>query len=210
MLVGAAATPPDLAERARRAGARLLLSYGMSETTGGCVYDGRALDGLTVRLRDGDQRVLVSGPSVFAGYRQQPELTAEVLVDGWLVTPDLGRWADDGRLEILGRADDIVVSGGENVSPVAVAHALRSHPGVADAAVVGVPDPEWGQAVVAYVVAAGTTCTPDPDDLRAHVREQLGRAAVPRQIVIVDSLPMLASGKVDRAALADRAATAGA
>ena len=108
---------------------------------------------------------------------------------------------DEGRLHVLGRADDVVVTGGENVSPLAVADALRSHASVADAAVVGVPDVEWGQAVVAYVVATDPAAPLDVEALRVHVRASLGRAAVPRRFRTLPALPMLPSGKVDRTAL---------
>jgi O-succinylbenzoic acid--CoA ligase len=206
VLVGAAATPPELAARARDQGATIVLSYGMSETSGGCAYDGRPLDGIDIRLRDSDNRILVRGPSLFDGYHQRPDLTAEALVDGWLVSNDVGRW-DDGRLTVLGRADDVIVTGGENVSPLAVAEALRARPDVSDAAVVGVPDAEWGQAVVAYVVPTRPGAPIDSDAAREQVRAALGRAAVPRLFETLDALPMLASGKVDRAALAELAST---
>ncbi len=205
VLVGAAATPPDLAARARDCGANILLSYGMSETSGGCAYDGHPLEGVDIRLRAGDDRILVRGPSLFDGYHQRPDLTAEALDDGWLVTNDIGRW-DDGHLTVLGRADDVIVSGGENVSPLAVADALRACPDVRDAAVISVPDAEWGQAVVAYVVPTDPGGSVDADSAREHVRAALGRAAVPKRIETVDALPMLASGKVDRAALTRRTA----
>ena len=201
VLVGSAATPDALAARATSAGCRLLVSYGMSETTGGCCCAGRPLVGIDVRLRDEDDRVIVRGPTLFAGYRLRPDLTAEALVDGWLITPDVGRVDEDGLVHILGRADDVVVTGGENVSPLAVTEALRSHPSVADAAVIGVPDPEWGHAVVAFAVASDPSMGVDSEAVRQHVRSSLGRAAVPRRIVVVAALPMLASGKVDRAAL---------
>ncbi len=202
VLVGAAATPPELAMLARSKGANVLLSYGMSETTGGCAYDGQPLEGIEIRLREGDDRILVRGPSLFNGFHQRPDLTAEALVDGWLVTNDVGRW-DDGRLTVLGRADDVIVSGGENIAPLAVADALRSRPDVRDAAVVGVPDAEWGQAVVAYVVPIRPGAPVDGEAAREQVRAALGRAAVPKRIEIIDALPMLASGKVDRATLTE-------
>lgn len=201
VLVGAAATPPAAVERATSAGCRILLSYGMSETTGGCCYDGRPLAGVEVRVRTTDGRILIRGPTLFSGYRLRPELTAGSLVDGWLVTPDLGRLDDAGGLQVLGRTDDVVVTGGENVSPLAVIDALRSADSVADAEVLGVPDDEWGQAVVAFVVAADPGAPVDVEALRTRVGATLGRAAVPRRVVVVDALPMLPSGKVDRAAL---------
>ncbi len=147
VLVGGAACPPALVERARAAGVRVVLSYGMTETCGGCVYDGEPLPGVEVAV-GADGRIAVGGATLFAGYRFGPPQV------GPHVTGDLGALDDSGRLTVLGRADDVIVTGGENVSPQAVEAALAAHPAVREAAVVGAPDPEWGQAVVAYVVLA--------------------------------------------------------
>ncbi len=143
----------------------------------------------------------MKGPTTFSGYRRAPALTAETLVDGWVVAPDVGRLERDGRMTVLGRADDLIVSGGEKVSPLSVAACLRGLPSVAEAEVVGLPDAEWGQAVVAFVVPADPSAGVDEGSMREHVRAALGRAAAPRRVVVVESLPMLASGKVDREAL---------
>ena len=123
-----------------------------------------------------------------------------MLVDGWFLTSDAGRLDQDGRLQVIGRVDDVVVSGGVNVATPAVAARLREHPDVVDAAVVGVPDDEWGTRVVAFVVGGV-----DLAAARDWVAERHPRSWAPRELVAVDALPMLANGKVDRLALQARA-----
>ncbi|WP_235843593.1 o-succinylbenzoate--CoA ligase, partial [Cellulomonas algicola] len=155
VLLGGAATAPDVLVRARSAGVRVVTTYGMTETCGGCVYDGVPLDDVTVALDDAG-RVLLSGPVLADGYRGRPDLDADAFVtlpDGRraLRTSDLGR-LDDGVLTVLGRADDVLVTGGAKVAPAAVEAVLGGLDGVREACVVGVPDAEWGQAVVAVVV----------------------------------------------------------
>ena len=200
VLVGSAAAPPGVLEALRRDGVRLLESYGMSETCGGYAYDGVPIRDVEVSLRPGDDRVTIAGPTLFTGYRLRPDLTAESLVDGRLVTQDVGRLVD-GRLELLGRVDDVIVTGGEKVAPAAVVEALLGCPGVRAAAVLGRPDAEWGQAVVAYVVPHDPDAPPAGADLRAHALQALGRAGVPRRIHLLPALPTQPSGKLDRAAL---------
>jgi O-succinylbenzoic acid--CoA ligase len=178
-------------------GVRVVATYGSSETSGGCVYDGHPLDGVELGLT-GDGRVRVAGPVLFDGYLGDPTLTGEALVDGWFVTSDLGVIHDDGRLEVVGRADDMLISGGVKVPAPAVARRLRDHPAVVAAEVVGVPDDEWGQRVVAVVAS---TAAPSLDELRDWVGESHPRAWAPRAVVVVDALPMLGNGKVDRAAV---------
>ena len=213
VLLGGAASPPALVRRARDAGARVVTTYGMSETCGGCVYDGVPLDGVRVDL-EADGRVAIAGPVLAAGYRARPDLDAELFEvragTRWLRTSDLGRWTDDDppRLEVLGRADDVVVTGGVKVPPAAVERALAERPGVGEVLVVGVPDPEWGQALVAVVVAAPGGPAPELADLRAAARAGLGGAAAPRHLVLVDALPLRGPGKPDRAAAAALAARA--
>lgn len=200
VLVGGAALSPALHDRAVDAGVRLVATYGMSETCGGCVYDGRPLDGVSVRVRE-DGRVELGGPTVFAGYRLRPDLTAEALVGGWHVTQDLGRWTSDGRLEVLGRADDVVISGGVNVPAAMVERVLGGHPGVAACAVVGRPDPEWGERVVAVLQPSDWGAVPDLAELRAFAAGVLAAAALPRELVTLGQLPLLPSGKPDKAAV---------
>ena len=184
----------------RREGVRLLESYGMSETCGGYAYDGTPIRDVDVRLRTDDDRITIAGPTLFSGYRLRPDLTAESLVDGRLITQDVGRVVD-GRLELLGRADDVIVTGGEKVAPASVVDALLGVAGVREAAALGRPDADWGQAVVAYVVPEDPTSPPDVDVLRAHALATLGRAGVPRRIHLLAALPTQASGKLDRTAL---------
>lgn len=190
IVLGGAAASPELLARSRAAHVTVISSYGMTETGSGCVYDGRPLAGVEVSLDDG--RILIRGATLFSGYRLRPELTAEVSRDGWFRTQDRGRLVD-GRLEVIGRLDDVVISGGINVTLPAVQSRLLAHPKVVDAVVLGVPDAEWGSRVVAFVVGAV-----DRDELRDFVAEALPRTWAPRDVVRLDTLPMLASGKVDR------------
>lgn len=200
VLVGGAALSPDLRDRAIAAGAPVVATYGMSETCGGCVYDGEPLDGVDVTI-GADGRVSIGGPVVFAGYRLRPDLTDTALVDGLHVTQDLGRWSSDGRLEVLGRVDDVIVSGGVNVPAAMVERVLDGHPAVAVCAVLGRPDPEWGERVVAVVQPVDASLPPALDELRSFAAGRLEPAALPREVVVLGMLPVLASGKPDKAAV---------
>ncbi|MCP2342638.1 AMP-binding protein [Actinomadura rupiterrae] len=197
ILLGGAAAPPDLLDRARTAGATVHTTYGMSETSGGCAYDGLPLDGVTLDL-DPDGRVRIAGPVLFTGYRLNPDLTRATRDGRWYLTQDLGT-LDNGRLRIRGRIDDIINTGGEKVVAGDVAERLTRHPRVADAVVIGRPDPEWGERVTAVIVPDGPA--PTLDDLRAWVRETLPAHAAPRELDLRAALPLLPSGKPDRAAL---------
>jgi O-succinylbenzoic acid--CoA ligase len=240
VLVGGAATPAPLLARARDAGVRAVTTYGMSETSGGCVYDGVPLPGVRVRLADGDADagagavsasiVELSGPVLAEGYVGDSDATAAAFrtdPDGtrWFRTSDLGR-LDGGRLTILGRADDVILTGGVNVAPAAVEDAIAEHlaglgtPG--EACVVGVPDDEWGQAVVAVLAlgrapggiapapgasAAGTDLADGGGALLARLRSAVGRRlgapAAPRRVYVTAALPTRGPGKVDRLAVRD-------
>ncbi|MDM7832231.1 o-succinylbenzoate--CoA ligase [Cellulomonas edaphi] len=201
VLLGGAATPGALLAAARAAGVRVVTTYGMSETCGGCVYDGVPLDGVCLALEDG--RVTIAGPVLATGYLGRPDLDAETFVvrDGVrrLRTADLGR-IDRGVLTVLGRADDVIVTGGVNVAPAAVEDVVAALPGVAEVCVVGLPDDEWGQAVVAAVVPAGTP--PTLEAVRAAVSAALGSPSAPRRLVVLDQLPHRGPGKHDRRTLA--------
>ncbi|HEX5861222.1 MAG TPA: AMP-binding protein [Nocardioides sp.] len=199
ILLGGGPIDPGLRERAAEEGLRVVATYGSAETAGGCVYDGYPLDDVEVQVDD-DGRIRISGPTLFDGYDGDPALTAEVLVDGWFLTSDRGRLDDAGRLHVLGRLDDVVVSGGVNVPLPAVAARLRAHPDVRAVEVVGVPDQEWGQRVVAFVVGAVSA-----DAARDWVAAEHPRAWAPREVVLVEALPLLDNGKVDRMALRERA-----
>jgi O-succinylbenzoic acid--CoA ligase len=199
VLVGGAATDPVLLDRARREGVQVVTTYGMTETAGGCVYDGIPLEGVTVRVDGGGVRL--AGPMLALGYRLDPAATAAAFADGWFATRDAGSLDTDGRLTVTGRLDDVVVTGGVNVAPAAVEAALRAHPAVADAVVFGRPDDDWGQRVVAAVVPAPGH-TPELAVLRAWVAERLGVPAAPRELHAVDTVPVLHTGKPDRRGIA--------
>ncbi|MGY1749149.1 o-succinylbenzoate--CoA ligase [Modestobacter sp. SYSU DS0511] len=198
VLVGGAATDAALLAEARAAGVRVRTTYGMSETAGGCVYDGVPLDGVSVRVADG---IELAGPVLAHGYRRDPAATAAAFHDGWFRTRDAGTLSADGVLTVHGRLDDVVISGGVNVSPQAVEAALREHPSVADAVVTGLTDPEWGQRVVAAVVPA-PGAAPELAQLRPWVADRLGAAAAPKDLHLIDAVPTLHTGKPDRRGVA--------
>jgi O-succinylbenzoic acid--CoA ligase len=199
ILLGGSAAPPGLLERAAAAGAPVIPTYGMSETSGGCVYDGQPLDDVEVTI-DEAGRIRLRGPMLMSGYRLRPDLDAEVFDGGWLVTSDLGEWDSDGRLRVTGRVDDVVISGGEKVVASQVAATLETHPDIAEVAVSGVPDVEWGQRVVAVVVPRHGAALA-LDELRKWCETRLVAAARPRELVVVDAIPRLGSGKPDRLAI---------
>lgn len=201
VLLGGAAAPPQLLARAARAGVRVVTTYGSTETCGGCVYDGAPLDGVRTALTD-DGRLRLAGPVVASGYRDGSPGFDDVDGTRWFTTSDLAR-LDGGRVEVLGRADDVIVSGGENVSPAAVERVLLAQAGVHEALVVGVPDLAWGTAVVALVAADDGV---DDARLRSAVADALGRPHAPRHVLRVGSLPRMGIGKPDRRAAADLAA----
>jgi o-succinylbenzoate---CoA ligase len=224
VLVGGAAAGASVLGRARAAGINAVTTYGMSETCGGCVYDGVPLDGVRVRSDD-EGRLRISGPVLMNRYHGRPDLTAEALADSVLadgasadsvladgasadsvlahtefVTSDLGR-VEGGRVAIRGRADDVINTGGHKVIPGEVAAALSDCPGVREVVVVGRPDPEWGERVTAVVVPADPSDPPGLQLLRMHVRGALPRYARPSEVVLTDAIPVLPSGKPDLAAL---------
>ncbi|MEV5323449.1 AMP-binding protein [Nonomuraea fastidiosa] len=193
ILLGGAAARPGLLERARELGARVVTTYGSSETSGGCVYDGRPLDGVDVKIGD-DGLIRIAGPVLFSGYRfDRPPAPLD---GGWFVTSDLGD-LDGGRLRVLGRADDVINTGGEKVVAGVVTAVLATHPEVADVAVIGVPDPEWGELVTAVVVPADPDAPPTLSQLRAYCRDRLPPHAAPRDLRLMSRLPLLPNGKTD-------------
>jgi o-succinylbenzoate---CoA ligase len=201
VLLGGAAAAGSLLGDARELGWHVITTYGMSETCGGCVYDGVPLDTVEVRIGPDSGQIDISGPVLFSGYLGQPELSAAALADGWFHTSDLGQWGADGRLTVRGRSDDVINTGGEKVVPGEVEAVLGTCDGVADVVVVGLPDPEWGEAVTAFVVAANPDDPPGLDQLRSDVREAISVYAAPKRLVFVSEFPLLPSGKPDKAAL---------
>jgi O-succinylbenzoic acid--CoA ligase len=215
VLVGGAAAGAAVLAEARAAGVTAVTTYGMSETCGGCVYDGVPLDGVTVR-EGADGRLRVSGPVLMNRYHGRPDLTAAALVgpaagntatgdtatgDTEFVTSDLGRVAPDGRVTVRGRADDVINTGGYKVVPGEVAAVLAACPGVREVVVVGRPDPEWGERIIAVVVPADREHPPDLELLRTQVSTRLPRYACPSEVVLTEAIPVLPSGKPDLAAL---------
>jgi O-succinylbenzoic acid--CoA ligase len=203
VLVGGGPAPRPILDAAAAADITVVRTYGMSETAGGCVYDGVPLDGVKVRV-DADGRIVIGGPTLAKGYRNPPDPDS-FAEPGWFRTDDIGAVDDSGILSVLGRADEAISTGGLTVLPQPVEAALRTHPAVSDCAVFGLADERLGQRVVAAVVLADSHTPPSLEELRAHVMHTLDRTAAPRELHIVDALPMRGIGKVDRQALAGQA-----
>jgi len=202
VLIGGGTMPARIAERASTAGISVIRTYGMSETAGGCVYNGVPLRGVRVRI-DLDGRIVLGGATLAKGYRNPPE-PDPFAEPGWFLTDDVGALDASGMLRVLGRTDDAISTGGLTVFPQLVETALASHPRVADCAVFGVPDDRLGQRVVAAVVATDGYAPPTLPELRTHVGALLDSAAAPKEVHIVDELPRRGIGKVDRRRLAAR------
>jgi O-succinylbenzoic acid--CoA ligase len=211
VLVGGAAAGASVLDEARQAGITAVTTYGMSETCGGCVYDGVPLDGVTVREGD-DGRLRISGPVLMNRYYRRPDLTAAALAPADLaeaaggpgrefVTSDLGYVEPGGRVRVRGRADDVINTGGHKVVPGEVAAVLSTCPGVREVVVVGRPDPEWGERVTAVLVPSDPSDPPGLELVRTHVSARLPRYACPSEVVLTEAIPLLPSGKPDLAAL---------
>jgi len=205
VLVGGQALSPELRAKADQLGVQLVSTYGSSETAGGCVYDGTPI-GTTV-VREVAGLLEISGPVLAEGYVGDPERTADAFHEAhgarWYRTGDLGEVSVDGRVTVLGRSDNVIISGGEKVLLDAVERIVQGVAGLGHAVVVGAAHPEWGQVPV--VVTEQASAVP-LDDLRRLVADRLGRAAAPARVVVVERVPRLASGKPDRVALAAVAA----
>lgn len=199
VLVGGAATPLSVYERARAAGINVVRTYGMSETCGGCVYDGIPLTGVKVRIEDG--RILLGGAVLAAGYRNLPDHPA-FAEPGWFRTDDAGTF-DNGVLRVTGRLDEAITTGGLLVMPQVVEAVLATHPAVGEAVVLGLPDERLGQRVAVVVVPA-QGAAPTLEELREHIIAELDSIAAPRELVLVEDLPLLGPGKPDRAELRKR------
>jgi o-succinylbenzoate---CoA ligase len=206
VLLGGGPAPQPVLDGAAAAGITVVRTYGMSETAGGCVYDGVPLDG--VRLRTVDGRIVIGGVTLAKGYRNpvDPDPFAE---PGWFWTDDLGAVSDVGVLTVVGRADDAISTGGLTVLPQLVEAALCGHPDVRDCAVFGVTDDRLGQRVVAAIVVRDGSVAPSLDALCAQVTRTMDATAAPRELHIVDAVPRRGIGKVDRPALVRRFAGTG-
>jgi O-succinylbenzoic acid--CoA ligase len=212
VLSGAAATPQPMLNKMRELGIKVSVSYGMTETCGGCVFDGRPLDGVNVSLGTKDDikpgRVTISGTVAASGYRLRPDLDAVSFISGQVQTHDVGKLDSSGFLHILGRLDDVVTVGGVNVSLSAVESLIRHHPAIEDVAVIDLQDELWGSIPIAYVVTRNQISDTSNlvAEIQSTIRDQISRAAVPRTVQFVTSLPMLDSGKIDRISLRMQAA----
>ncbi|WP_152362285.1 AMP-binding protein [Microlunatus speluncae] len=205
VLLGGAPAAPALLNSAATAGVRVVRTYGMSETCGGCVYDGEPLPGVSIKLRPDDHRISITGPMIFSGYRLRPELTAETLrIDGpdlTMITADRGAWADH-RLTVLGRVDDVVITGGINVDLAELERLARATPTAADAelVIIGIPDSTWGTVIVAVADRPIGL-----DQLRADLAGTLPEQGLPRRLIHLPELPRTSSGKVNRQRLIEAA-----
>jgi o-succinylbenzoate---CoA ligase len=220
VLIGGAPLSPALGARALEAGLPVSPTYGMTEACSQLATSspgsldaargrsGRPLDGVEMRIDDADAEgwgeIIVRGPNVMRGYlRPSPESgeapgESGLLPGGWLRTRDRGRIDERGTLSVAGRCDDVIITGGENVSPVEVEQCLDQHPEVAESLVVGAADSEWGQRIVALVVARRRDRSPSPEVLRAWCRERIAPYKVPRELRFVAELPRTATGKLVR------------
>jgi O-succinylbenzoic acid--CoA ligase len=206
VLVGGAASSPGLLRQAREAGLRVVTTYGMSETSGGCVYDGLPLSGTTIRVDDGG-RIQLGGDTLATGYLGRPDLTSRAFHSDdagrrWFRTDDLGHQDPRGRWHVDGRLDDLIITGGLKVAPRVVEEALVEHVGgVAEAVVVGIADEEWGQVVCAAVTSADGDQEPTVAQARAVLRGILPDHALPRRLLVLTTLPLRGPGKPDRQAI---------
>ena len=195
----------------------MVTTYGSAETSGGCIYDGSPLPEVQMVLEAGDHgRIWLGGPCIASGYLGDASRTAahfRLGPDGtrWYRTDDLGTLDPDGHLQILGRTDDTLISGGVKVSPRAVEQALEADARVREALVVGLPDPRWGTRIEAMITRAQSVQHPPSsstsdqdllDILRTAVRKRLGAPAAPRRLHVVERLPSTSTGKPDRRAAA--------
>lgn len=234
VLIGGAAADAQLLAQAKAAGIKVVTTYGMSETCGGCVYDGQPLPGVSMDVDQATGAIWLSGPMLATGYLGDEELTRRCFVSRpqahcgggagsgagtgeparrWFITSDRGQIVD-GRLQVLGRLDDVIISGGIKVEPGPIEALLALNPLVSECAVVGLPDPTWGQAVTAVVVPASTPGLGRVDQgaivaqIRVYLEQKLSGAQCPKQVLLADALPYKGIGKVDRRALAQSLARA--
>ena len=234
VLIGGAAADAQLLAQAKAAGIKVVTTYGMSETCGGCVYDGQPLPGVSMDVDQATGAIWLSGPMLATGYLGDEELTRRCFVSRpqghsgggadsgagtgeparrWFITSDRGQIVD-GRLQVLGRLDDVIISGGIKVEPGPIEALLALNPLVSECAVVGLPDLQWGQVVTAVVVPASMPGLGRVDEgailaqIRVYLEQKLSGAQCPKQVLLADALPYKGIGKVDRRALAQSLARA--
>jgi O-succinylbenzoic acid--CoA ligase len=200
VLVGGQRVNPPLVERSQNRGLTAIRTYGAAETSGGCVWDGEPLPGVSVDIVDG--QVAMSGPMLAGGYlgdEGDHEAFTERGGSRWFISSDLGH-ITDGVLSVTGRADDVFVSGGLKVSASDIERVLREGAGLPDALVLATPHPRWGSVPVVF-----TTHACELENVRSVAKAALGRAAQPHAVISLESWPLLSSGKIDRTTLMGRA-----
>lgn len=196
VLVGGAALPEATAQAAKDAGIKIVTTYGMTETCGGCVYNGTPIAGVEVKTDDG--LIKIKGPTIAYSYLNDEQAWKDSLDDGWFVTHDLGQFVD-GKLAVIGRTDDIIISGGEKVSLSAIESALSGKFPENEFAAFSIPDPEWGSALHIAIAGEHPVST---HEISSHLERNLGVVAKPKAFLILSALPMIGVGKVDHKALA--------
>jgi o-succinylbenzoate---CoA ligase len=217
MLLGGGPASRDLLEKCVAKGMPVYQSYGMTETSSQIVtlapeYSfsklgsaGKPLFPSQLRIMEGDREadkgkpgeIAVKGPNVTPGYLNREAETAKAMKDGWFYTGDIGRLDEDGFLYVLDRRSDLIISGGENIYPAEIEGVLASHPAVADAGVIGVKDPQWGEVPAAFIQTAGETGL-HADEIEEFCRGKLAKYKVPKTYYFVDEIPRNASRKILR------------
>lgn len=213
VLLGGGPAPEPVLAGAAAAGIAVVRTYGSSETAGGCIYDGVALDGVHMRIQgyecdvplesDSDSlagRIVIGGATVAHGYRN-PSGTDAFAEPGWFYTDDIGSIDNSGRLTVLGRIDDAISTGGLTVLPAVVEEVLGRHPAVADCAVFAMEDNRLGQRVTAAIVVSAGMTPPSLSEINAYLTTTLDHTAAPRQLYVLDELPRRGIGKLDRVAV---------
>jgi O-succinylbenzoic acid--CoA ligase len=201
VLVGGAKLHDDLLFQAINAGISILTTYGMSETSGGCIYEGTPLNGVQARISD-TGLIEISGPILASGYLNNDELWNQHYRDGWFTTSDLGEINSDGTVDVLGRADDVFISGGEKVSLSSVSEKLEERYSQNNWCALALTDLKWGQRLV--VAVAGVN-PPSHEEVASLLGATFGNAAKPKQYLIFETFPLIGIGKIDRIALRKRA-----
>jgi fatty-acyl-CoA synthase len=223
-ITGGAPCPPPVFERFHERGVPFRMGYGLTESGPNTFWlpdadierkqgsVGVPLFHVDVKVMDAEGHecgpdevgeLLIHGPQIVPGYWNRPEESRKSIVDGWLHTGDLARRDAQGYYYIVGRLKEMIISGGENVYPAEVEAVMAGHPEVDAVAVIGVPDPHWGEVGRAIVVPRNGS-TRDPETLLAYARERLARFKVPKSVVYVDTLPVTGAGKVDKKVLAEQ------
>jgi O-succinylbenzoic acid--CoA ligase len=200
VLIGGAALPQEIRDRAKEIGITLVSTYGMTETSGGCIYDGLPLEGVEVGTTS-EGVIKIKSPTLATTYLNNSESWDQMLKDGWFVTNDIG-FFNSGKLTVEGRIDDVIITGGEKISLAAVETALTARYANNEFAAFTVPDAEWGAALYVAIGGEGPIST---DEVGAYLAKALGHAVKPKGFLILASLPLIGVGKVDRMALAQLA-----